>query len=212
MVSRRTSGYTLGPLLRADEMRFLALLPAALLSVDLPADLLAYRHPCRLTAMLTPDSRTLRLVAAGDDIRPTYLRGLYLDVGNATIHLLHASPTYQRTVGGMMLDLDVGEGVIQTGVNVTCRLYRTEGSYLLSACDDRLRTYRGYQLWDWAYGSRIEDLLGTLAAPSDMRSELQDTFADIQDADVSVSDVSEPTPFRYTAKVTVADEEVTLDL
>ena len=211
-MTTRISGDTFGVLPEAARADFLALLPAAGLNVLIPSGLLAYKSPCRLTAVLLPDPETVRLVLAGDDLRLGYTRGVHLNLGAVSLHLVDAAPTWQRSVGGITVNLSVSPGLVERGEQLHCSVTRDRPSYLLQACRDRLNTYRGYQLWDWTYGTRVYDMLDTLAETNDVSRELRQTFTGITLAELSSIAVTEPEPFRYRAVVRVSGEEVTFDI
>ena len=209
----RTSGHTFGVLPAAGTVRWTATLPAPVLDVAIGADLLAYRKACRLTAMTFPNQTTLRLTVAGENLRPTYLRDLFLDVGGVyTPELRIAQPVYRRTADGMTLDFTVVSGAIPQGRALVCSLTRTRPDYFVNAVQDRVRTYRGFQLWDWAYGSRVEDFLDRPANTDGVRRELAETFTGIKRATAPEVSVSQPIPFRIIGTVKIGPAEVDLDL
>ena len=208
-MSTRTSGYTFGVLPEAAEVVWAAQLPANGLSVALPPGLLTLGRPAMLTAMTLPTATTLRLSLTGAGLSLGYRRDLTLDLGGAlTIHFADAVIETAATEAG--LDIDLTLAGIPTGRNLRCALTRTRPSYLLQACQDRLDTYRGFQLWNWTYGSRIEDFLGTTAALADVRREFEQTFQGIAEAEIERLEVTQPDKFRYDARVSIDREEVTV--
>lgn len=207
-MTQRTDGYSLNLLYPAAAVGFTATVPAAGLAAAIPANLLAYEQPCRLTAIQQPAPGILRLVVAGHSLRPAAQRHLTLAVGEIlTLDWAIALADWDRTTDGMSVDFIIPAGIIPAGVPQVFNLRRTRPSYLLDACEDRIRTYRGYQLWRWTYGSRVDDLLDTLAVTDDVRQELLVTFGDISQAEVAELRVDEPIPFRYRARVRVAGGE-----
>lgn len=211
----RVSGHTLGILPQAAQTRWLATLPTGDLMVQVEAGLLAYRKACRLIGMTLPNATTLRLSVAGPaPLRPTYLRDLTLDVGVLYTAELHDAQTeWRATDDGFDLDITIPGNDLPTGRPLVCQLSRTRPSYLLGACADRLNTYRGYQLWRWDYGSRIEDLIGTRAGAADVQRECVQTFTGIAQAELESVVVTETDKFRFGARVVVAGgEEADVDV
>ena len=207
----RVSGHTLGVLPAAAQARWLANLPALGLNVLLPPNTLAYRRPCVLTAMTLPTATTLRLVLRGERLRLGYGRDLTLDLGGEiTIDFATAAVSATPTADGLNVDVQIAG--VPTGRNLTCVLTRTEPSYLLDACEDRLYSYRGFQLWDWQYGSRIEDLLDSTASQAVAQAEVERSLTGIKGATAPAITVTQPTPFRYSAHVRIAEQEVTVDV
>ena len=207
----RVSGYTLGILPEEADVRWLANLPAAELAVALPANTLAYKRPARLVAMTLPTATTLRLSLAGEDLRLGYRRDLVFDLGGElTIDMAAAQVSAMATDDGLDIDIDIAG--IPTGRNIVCRLTRSQPGYLLAACEDRLYTYRGYQLWDWAYGSRIEDLLDSTAGTLQAQAEVERTLAGIRGATAPQVSVTQPLPYRFAAHVRIGEQEVDVGL
>ena len=211
----RTSGYSFGILPEAAEQAWLASLPATDLAVAAPSGLLAYGKPATLTGMTLPNATTLRLSVAGDaPLRPSYLRDLTLDIGDGlTLDMQAAEASWRGTPAGFELDLTVANDGVPLGQSLVCRLTRARPDYLLDACRDRLYTYRGYQLWRWGYGSRIDNLIGTRAGIRDVQEECERTFTGIAQAELEGIVVTSLDRFRFQARVQVAGgEEATVDI
>ena len=212
-MASRTSGYTLATLPEPGVVRFTASLPAAGLSVAVPANLLAYGQAVTLTGITLPSAGQVELaVSGGGDLRLAYGRDLTLDIGElVSLDFLLGRPVVNRVVGGMTV-LFANTGSLPTGEPLICELRRTQPSYLLEACSDRLHTYRGYQLWRWDYGSRVNDLLDTTAGTDEVLRELRATFVDIAGAQPAEVTVESPLPYRFAGRVRVEPEEVDFDL
>ena len=211
----RTSGYNFGILPEAAEQAWLASLPATDLAVAAPSGLLAYGKPATLTGMTLPNATTLRLSVAGDaPLRLGYLRNLTLDIGDAlTLDMQATVTSWRGTPAGFDLDVMVANDDVPLGQSLVCRLTRARPDYLLDACRDRLDTYRGYQLWRWGYGSRIDDLIGTRAGIRDVQRECEQAFAGIAQAELEGVVVTPLDRFRFQARVQlVGGEEATVDI